>query len=161
MSPLSDSNVSAAISIDCIDNLALRSELKIILRGLERRKSKPSHTRYKTPRSSAEGYLRRKAYALSLQAVEPSMFISLKAATPPEISPKDRLAERPFAWILSLVFGLIGPINKAVRNRIRLIAFELEFAHEHGVAPQNLIGFVYEHGGQKAIQKTFAQRRRT
>jgi len=58
-----------------------------------------------------------------------------------------------FLFVLLGAFAELGMTTKNDRNRARLIAKELQYADEHNVPPDYLIGFIHQVGGRKGIER--------
>jgi hypothetical protein len=105
---------------------------------------------------SADGFLRRQVFQLTVELLAEKEFGILRSLIPTSIAPRGRLADIPFAWTLTLVLALGEPISRSVRNKIRLISYELDYAHRNDQTEQSLIGFVFQVGGQKAIERLYS-----
>lgn len=70
-------------------------------------------------------------------------------------------AFRQETWerVLTAIFARLGPITKAYRNRIRLMAHELQYADKNNVPSKYLIGFIYQAGGSKGVERIRAAER--
>jgi len=122
----------------------------------QRRLESPDNPKFKTPTSSAAGYLRCKIYRLASKpdANERGKRAKTKKRT------RCRPDPRSIPLLLAEVFDQLGKTAKGDRNRLRLIAHELEYAAEHRVPPKFLIGFIHQNGGSKGIEKLRAAKAR-
>ena len=120
--------------------------IRRIARGYERRVAAGQSEAFKTPATSAAGHLREATYRLGRKLKNGEL------ASPSGGS----FAASPFSFILTAVLAQVGEITKPIRNRIRLMARELDYADERNVPPKYLIGFIHQVGGSKWIQKQHA-----
>lgn len=141
--------------IDSPEDAALSECLRKLRRGLRRRTEHFKQPAYQKPGNNAAGYLLKEAYRQTLKLLRQGKFDALRNAVPPTFRPKGKLAEIPFAWFLSLYFGRDGDIPKATRNRIRLHAIALSYAHQHNVPSKFVVGYILQVGGQKALAKEY------
>ena len=103
----------------------------------------------------AQWVLLKRCYQLTTLCADAKSMKRLRAAVPSDCRPRGRLAELRSAWILSLVFSQMGPVTKAVRNKIRQRAYALDLALEKKVPSRFLAGFIYQEGGLTAIEQIY------
>lgn len=94
-------------------------------------------------------------YRLSQRCVDERRLKKIKTLTSEKSRPRGKLARLPSAWVLSLMFQLQGEITRSVRNKIRLYAFALNHAIKHQVPTRFLVGFIYQEGGIREIERHY------
>lgn len=94
-------------------------------------------------------------YRLSERCADSRHFEKIRTLTSEKSRPRGKLARLPSAWVLSLMCQLQGEITRPVRNKIRLHAFALDHAIKHHVPKRFLIGFIYQEGGFRKIERHY------
>ncbi len=103
----------------------------------------------------AQWALLERCYQLTKRCADDKSMKRLRDAVPYDCRPRGSLAELPSAWVLSLVFSQMGPVTKAVRNKIRQRAYALDHALQQKVPSRFLPGFIYQEGGLTAIERIY------
>ena len=123
--------------------------LKRIYKKLKRRMDNKNSTKFRGRTKNLAGCTRIESYKLGVKMIKDGTIDLLNSI--PGIS---NATSNPFVAVLTAIQLQAGlPVTKSDRDRIRLIAMELQYAAERNVPPEFLIGKIYQDGGAKGIRE--------
>lgn len=132
------------------------------LREIEKAWEKASWAKYdaeeklRPPYDKANSKLKRAVYRLVRDCIKNDLVHALKESVEHQfgdrshVKPSPANAENPFYWGFMAV---CGTENKLARSNKSRFSQELMYAHMHDVPPQFLIGFIYQIGSSKDLQR--------
>jgi hypothetical protein len=108
------------------------------------------------PYYTANGTLKRQVYQLVRRCIEADLVHVLKESVEfqfgnrSQVKPSPANAENPFYWGFMAVCGTDKKLARSNKSRF---SQELMYAHMHNVPPEFLIGFIYQIGSSKDLQR--------
>lgn len=142
-----------AIDMEKFNISRVEHELKQRFWKFKKRQKRSNRSKNRVPIRTPHAFLRIAAYkkANGLAHSEYDLICSLVDQR--GHTPSEKFEYNVFMWILLGIVGSDGPIDKITRNLIRQMAIELEYAQEHNVPTEYLIGFIHQIGGGRYIEK--------
>ena len=108
------------------------------------------------PYDQPNSKLKRSVYRLVRYCLEHDLLGLLKKSVEFQLEGKSRVkpslhnAANPFYWGLTAVCGADNKLPRSSKSRF---AQELQYAHMHNVPPEFLVGFIYQIGSSKDLQR--------
>lgn len=107
---------------------------------------------YLSPFQSPAGFLKRECYALILEYRVEGKYTIIQRLSRSDMqaSPQPTYQDNPFFWGLLAIDPHLTAIG---RKNNRFYADQLKYAHQHGVGPEHLVGFLYQSGSESSLRR--------